>query len=603
MQINQNYPNSLNNVLTTVYLNLNTSQVNNNARTFKKNQTENNMNSSLNKSSLYTYTNNNIMQDAQLVEKDRLLLRGKTEELHIIKKRIQIKPSINNESKHNSDGGIYEVFNNHSKINNQNVDFLSDNERVLILSSNTQKIDGKLNYNKENLYNCLGTNDSVGSLRHSRFIKPNSGKSHYSSGNINSNLELIKDHQYQKKDPKKSKKFYSEVINETDKSNLISQNASKISRQGLLNNSYGLLDDKNNYTNEEIIDNFPKKFSNLIECKEKINFNYNQDSFQESRQKDNNELVENINNSDRKSLKNISYIKYLKNEMENVPKVFRENSYKINDFKKQNYFSFENLTTRKEYLKHTQETNFQEVAFDLDRQYNLELPNSNAIPNTDNDQNSNFNHLEDNSYTNHEDNFIRFKRQALSSNRFRINEIGAYNDVSDNIIMSNSQNFNHDKIKDLLDPQTRQEKILKPRILFQNTNMNTIEDMNKINNREDYINRLEIFNKKNTNSINHLLENIFGSNDEQYKNNNFIVYNNENKIVNNQILEDSQTNIDDSYNSAVKNEKIETISKNIDNIDSEYANDLINLCSDLNLDNSISNKNILENLNKDSSQK
>lgn len=224
--------------MTTAYFNLNTSNLAN-CKNLKKTQTETNINNSFaNKSNLYTNTNNNFIRESGnfpfMENEEKLLLRGKTEEIHRIKKRIQMNTFKRNDLKLNNE------------ITEQNLDFESD--KIFIISSNPNK--NKKNSIKQLSYNYLGTTDSIASPKHGRIIIPNSAQNNRDK----------------KAERKFDKKFKSEVIiSETDKSHIFSQNISKVSREGLLLNSSnnGLFDEKRNHTGSKNIYSLEDK--NIIE--------------------------------------------------------------------------------------------------------------------------------------------------------------------------------------------------------------------------------------------------------------------------------------------------------------------------------------------------
>ncbi len=193
---------------------------------------------------MYINTNNNLVRESnsQFMEnEERFLLRGKTDDIPKISKRIQMKTYKRNEL----------------KLDQQILDIESN--KILIVSSNTNNNNRfvKIGSQKDN-YNYLGTSETI--------ISP---KLFNRFGNMINNIPFSNYNQFKLErgfDFIKEKKNKSEIINENDKSNIISQNMSKISREGLLNNSInGLFNERRNYGKSENLDNGDMKEIELIQ--------------------------------------------------------------------------------------------------------------------------------------------------------------------------------------------------------------------------------------------------------------------------------------------------------------------------------------------------
>ena len=189
-------------MLSTAYINLNTTL-------FNKNPTSVELNNSVSRGNVYT-NSNNIQRDSNLnliENEEKYLLRGKTEEYPNIRKVIHMKtykkPDL--------------------RICYDNNDILSNKIQVL----NTNKC--KKNLTKPDAYNYLGTSDSI--LSPGQLIIPRTTKNKQVSefdcdGIIKGKKKLGK-----------INKNFPDTIKENERSSFNSQNVSKISRDALLNNS------------------------------------------------------------------------------------------------------------------------------------------------------------------------------------------------------------------------------------------------------------------------------------------------------------------------------------------------------------------------------
>ena len=216
------------NIVTTALFNSNTSHFMKNAR---KNTNEN-FNSSLNRSDNFTHTNQNFLSENNRnfnhsEKEERNLLKYKKEDIGYVNKRMMRKKSFNDN---------YLISGN-----------------LKIISSKTNRI--FRNYKINNHYNQLGTTESIVSPRNTKNILHKSTEENFyykERNNFENSMEnSILPYKNYFEEKIILKKSNSEVFFENDKSNFNVNNLSRISNDELINNSNYILDNEKNILKNE----------------------------------------------------------------------------------------------------------------------------------------------------------------------------------------------------------------------------------------------------------------------------------------------------------------------------------------------------------------
>jgi len=460
---------------------------------------------------MYINTNNNLVRESnsQFMEnEERFLLRGKTDDIPKISKRIQMKTYKRNEL----------------KLDQQILDIESN--KILIVSSNTNNNNRfvKIGSQKDN-YNYLGTSETI--------ISP---KLFNRFGNMINNIPFSNYNQFKLErgfDFIKEKKNKSEIINENDKSNIISQNMSKISREGLLNNSInGLFNERRNYGKSENLDNGDMKEIELIQMNI-IDKNFiNKKDISENNLFDRldineNTLKDNININEF-NLKNDVIIdegdKDIYNNIRNQNLFTKNYSLDLDEKKNVDMISIGNFSERNIDENKNRNKNNRLILeesdlydFNINKKFNLiNIDKENEKIKELNKKNVKKS-IFDNSFKNNDSNDQQFN----NSNILKVNDKNDGYDIG----YSCSENFKNEKIGDIIN------------------NINNIESSNKLKSKS-YEKENNILNNNKDVTVNSLMENIFeNKSEENNQNNKKIIYSEEPKFqINNFYNSESKKN-------------------------------------------------------------
>jgi len=559
-EINLNF-NNHNNVFTTSYFNLNTSNLN--LKNIKKTQTDNN-NISNYKSITYLNTYNNLIREGNLQyieNEERSLLRGKTEDLPKLKKRIQMKTFKRDDL----------------KLNHLNLG--SESDKILIQSSYNTNKNKRIPNNKE-CYNYLGTTESIVSPRMSKTNVPNSTSNQYK---VNPEFNLLN-----KNEIFKEKKYKSEIISENEKSNILSQNMSKISREGLLNNSNnGLFDVKRNFPNSQYFSLDKKELEmqnifndqeNKLEYKKDVfSMNDNKSDYKGISRKSNNQLIflgENSNNSNcsQKARENLD------RKNKDIDKEENDFSSKVkkNTFLKISSLEIPSLNKNLEFSLKRNNTNRISENYENLKGFRLESSKFNNDKEKEEIEDIQFLEVYDNPKITEENNdnkeipySLSFKRNCKDDNESSYNEL--INDEN-NIYLKNytgeKKIANYPKCKTF----ESEEKNIYSKGSINNLLENIFGDENSNNNNKDYSHRKREKNGYLNNTAEQKNQNKFILNSEKKKQ----ISRSGNKILDG--LESISNMNEAAFNNWANEKKEEEIKKNLDfdNIDKDINEILFN---------------------------